>query len=507
MTQAVSVIHSEELPRVPLILDGLSSRFIRENRIVPLEMTDNVLKILMADPSGEEVIAALRVALNADVRVYSGDGRMIEEYIERYYGQETSDINKMIENIEDRGFEFTDEAGEDAGHLKDLASEAPIIKLVNLLISRALEGRASDIHIEPFDDGLVIRFRIDGVLHNVETAPKRLQAAVVSRIKLMAKLNIAERRLPQDGRIRIKVSDREIDLRVSTIPVLYGESVVMRILDKESIVIDLGRLGFSGETLEKFEQLIRKPHGIILVTGPTGSGKTTTLYGALDKINSPDRKIITVEDPVEYQLRGVNQIQIKPQIGLHFATALRHIVRQDPDVIMIGEIRDLETAEIAVQSALTGHLVFSTLHTNDAPSAITRLLDLGVESFLLSSTIRGILAQRLVRVICPHCREKDPSIANREELALFGISADADLYRGKGCERCTFTGYHGRAGVFELLVVDDEFRRLILRNADASELRQAAKGLGMKTILEDGAAKVREGITTLSEVFRVTQEV
>jgi general secretion pathway protein E len=507
MPPAIAVIKTEELPRVPLILDGLSSRFIRENRIIPLEMTNNVLKVLMADPTGEEVIAALRVALNADVQVYSGDGRMIDEYIERYYGQDTRDINKMIENIEDRGFELTDEAGEDVGHLKDLASEAPIIKLVNLLIARALEGRASDIHIEPFDDGLIIRFRIDGVLHNVETAPKRLQAAVVSRIKLMAKLNIAERRLPQDGRIRIKVSDREIDLRVSTIPVLYGESVVMRILDRESIVIDLGRLGFSDETLAKFEQLIRKPHGIILVTGPTGSGKTTTLYGALDKINSPDRKIITVEDPVEYQLRGVNQIQVKPQIGLHFANALRHIVRQDPDVIMIGEIRDLETAEIAVQSALTGHLVFSTLHTNDAPSAITRLLDLGVESFLLSSTIRGILAQRLVRVICPHCREKDPSAASREELALFGIGADADLYRGKGCEKCTFTGYHGRTGVFELLAVEDEFRRLILRNADANELRQTARRLGMKTILEDGAAKVRGGITTLSEVFRVTQEV
>ncbi len=506
MGPTVAVIKTEELPRVPLILDGLSSRFIRENRIIPLELTNNVLKVLMADPSGDEVIDALRVALNADVQVYSGEGRMIDEYIDRYYGQDTQDINKMIENIDDRGLDLTDERGEDVGHLKDLASEAPIIKLVNLLIARALESRASDIHIEPFDDELIIRYRIDGVLHNVETAPKRLQAAIVSRIKIMAKLNIAERRLPQDGRIRIKVSDREIDLRVSTIPVLYGESIVMRILDKESIVIDLDRLGFSDDTLAQFEQLIQKPNGIILVTGPTGSGKTTTLYGALDKINSPDRKIITVEDPVEYQLKGINQIQVKPQIGLNFADALRHIVRQDPDVIMIGEIRDLETAEIAVQSALTGHLVFSTLHTNDAPSAITRLMDLGVESFLLSSTIRGILAQRLVRVICPHCREKDPSAANREELALFGIGADADLYRGKGCEKCTFTGYYGRTGVFELLAVDDEFRRLILRNADANELRQTARRHGMKTLLEDGAAKVRGGMTTSSEVFRVTQE-
>jgi general secretion pathway protein E len=496
----------EKLPKVPLVLDGLSSRFIRENRIVPLELKNDVLKVLMADPVDREVIDALRVALDADVQAYEGDGKVIDDYISRYYGQETQDINKMIENIDDKGFASADEEGEDVGHLKDLASEAPIIKLVNLLIARALESRASDIHIEPFDDELKIRYRIDGVLHNIETAPKKLQAAIVSRIKVMAKLNIAERRLPQDGRIRIKVGDKEIDLRVSTIPVIYGESVVMRILDKESIVIDLALLGFPDGTLSQFYKLIGKPNGIILVTGPTGSGKTTTLYGALDKINTPERKIITVEDPVEYQLKGVNQIQTKPQIGLNFANTLRHIVRQDPDVIMIGEIRDLETAEIAVQSALTGHLVFSTLHTNDAPSAVTRLLDLGVERFLLSSTIRGILAQRLVRVICPHCKEKDHSGANREELALFGIGADVDLFRGKGCEKCTFTGYHGRSGVFELLMIDDEIRRLILRNADANELRQTARTLGMKTILEDGAEKVRRGVTTLSEVFRVTQE-
>ena len=506
MNYVAPAIRTEELPKVPLVLESLSSRFIRESRIVPLDLKNNILKVLMADPADSEVIEALRVALDVAVQVYSGDGKMIDDYISRYYGQETQEINKMIENIDDQGFAFTDEEGEDIAHLKDLASEAPIIKLVNLLIARALESRASDIHIEPFDDELKIRYRIDGVLHDVELAPKKLQAAIVSRIKVMAKLNIAERRLPQDGRIRIKVSDKEIDLRVSTIPVIYGESVVMRILDKESIVIDPALLGFPEDTLMQFYKLIQKPNGIILVTGPTGSGKTTTLYGALDKINSPERKIITVEDPVEYQLKGINQIQTKPQIGLNFANTLRHIVRQDPDVIMIGEIRDLETAEIAVQSALTGHLVFSTLHTNDAPSAITRLLDLGVERFLLSSTIRGILAQRLVRVICPHCKEKDPDGANREELALFGIGADVDLFRGKGCEKCTFTGYHGRSGVFELLMIDDEIRSLILRNADAGELRQTARKLGMKTIMEDGAEKVRKGVTTLSEVFRVTQE-
>jgi len=495
----------EEFPKVPLILDGLSSRFIRESRIVPLELKNNVFKVLMADPGNREVIDALGVALGADVQAHPGDGKAIDDYIARYYDQDSQDINRIIENIDDKGFELTDE-GEDVGHLKDLASEAPIIKLVNLLISRALESRASDIHIEPFDDELKIRYRIDGVLHDVETAPKKLQAAMVSRIKVMAKLNIAERRLPQDGRIRIKVGDKEIDLRVSTIPVIYGESVVMRILDKESIVIDLTLLGFPQDTLAQFYRLIERPNGIILVTGPTGSGKTTTLYGALDKINSPERKIITVEDPVEYQLKGVNQIQVKPQIGLNFANTLRHIVRQDPDVLMIGEIRDLETAEIAVQSALTGHLVFSTLHTNDAPSAITRLLDLGVEKFLLSSTIRGILAQRLVRVICPHCKEKDPTVAGAEQMAPLGIALGGDFYRGRGCEKCTFTGYHGRSGVFELLVVDDEIRRLVLRNADANELRQVARKQGMKTIQEDGAQKVRQGVTTLSEVFRVTQE-
>ena len=507
MRNPIHTLTAEELPKVPLVLDGLSSRFIREYKIIPLEMKNNLLKVLMADPANGEVIDSLRVVLSADVQVYGGDGKMIDDYISRYYSQETQDINKIIENIDENGIEFVGEEGEDVGHLKDLASEAPIIKLVNLLITRAVESRASDIHIEPFEDELKVRYRIDGVLHNIESVPKKLQAALVSRVKIMAKLNIAERRLPQDGRIRLKVGEKEIDLRVSSIPIIYGESVVMRILDKEGIVIDLDQLGFSEETLTPFRNLIRKPHGIILVTGPTGSGKTTTLYGALDKINSPDRKIITVEDPVEYQLKGVNQIQVKPQIGLNFANTLRHIVRQDPDVIMIGEIRDLETAEIAVQSSLTGHLVFSTLHTNDAPSAITRLLDIGVESFLLSSTIRGILAQRLVRVICPHCKEKDLSVISLEELAPFGMGADVDLYRGKGCEKCTFTGYYGRTGVFELLVVEDDIRRLILGSADANELRKKARSLGMKTLLEDGAEKVRKGFTTVSEVFRVTQEV
>ncbi|HTZ38794.1 MAG TPA: type II secretion system ATPase GspE [Syntrophales bacterium] len=505
--QRIPTLAIEDFPVVPLVLEGVSSRFIRENRIIPLEFKDNVLKVVMANPDDRVLVDALRAALDADILVFTGESHVIDDYLSRFYTQESQDIGKIIENIDEGNVGILQgEAEEDVGHLKDLASEAPIIRLVNLLITHAVESRTSDIHIEPYENELRVRYRIDGVLHDIESIPKRLQAAVISRVKIMSKLNIAERRLPQDGRIRLKVGEREIDLRVSSIPVLYGESVVMRILDRKGIMIDLHGLGFPPQTLTAFEQLIAKPNGILLVTGPTGSGKTTTLYGALDRINSPDKKIITVEDPVEYQIGRINQIQVKAQIGLTFSNALRHIVRQDPDVIMIGEIRDLETAEIAVQSALTGHLVFSTLHTNDAPSAITRLLDLGVENFLLSSTIRGILAQRLVRVICPHCREMDPSAASAEELARFGIPAGSQLYRGRGCEKCTGTGYHGRMGIFELLLVDDAIRKLILRDADASQIREAARAGGMRTLLEDGADKVRQGITTAGEVFRVTQE-
>jgi general secretion pathway protein E len=502
----IQYLTAEDLPKVPFVLNGISSRFIRENKIIPLDMKNNVLKVVMANPDNAAAIDALRVATSAEIMVYTCDSNVIDEYLSKFYEQEAQNLNRIIEDLGERSIEFLSEEEEDIGHLKDLASEAPIIRLVNMLITRAIEGRASDIHIEPFEDELKVRYRIDGVLHDIESTPKRLQAAIVSRIKIMAKLNIAERRLPQDGRIRLKVGEKEVDLRVSTIPVLYGESVVMRILHKEGIVIDLDLLGFRPNTLSSFDQLITKPNGIILVTGPTGSGKTTTLYGALDKINSPDKKIITVEDPVEYQLKGVNQIQVKPQIGLNFANTLRHIVRQDPDIIMIGEVRDLETAEIAIQSALTGHLVFSTLHTNDAPSAITRLLDMGVENFLLSSTIRGILAQRLVRIICPVCKETDPTITDREELKLLGIDAAAALYRGKGCESCAFTGYYGRKGIFELLVVDDNVRKLILKNADANQIRDVAREHGMKTLLEDGAEKIKTGETTLREVLRVTQE-
>ncbi|MFH2047496.1 MAG: type II secretion system ATPase GspE [Pseudomonadota bacterium] len=497
----------DSFPKVPFILEGISSRFIRENKIVPIDMKNNSLLVVMSNPQDKATIDALRVALATDIIVYEADSRMIDDYIAKFYGQESSDINHIIDNIDENDVQFAGEDEEDIGHLKDLAAEAPIIRLVNLFITRAVESRSSDIHIEPFEDELKVRYRIDGVLHDIESVPKKLQAAVVSRIKIMAKLNIAERRLPQDGRIKMIIGSREIDLRVSSIPVLYGESVVMRILDQEGIVIDLNLLGFPSDTLLKFNQLIEKPNGIMLVTGPTGSGKTTTLYGALDKINSPDKKIITVEDPIEYQLKGINQIQVKPQIGLNFPTILRHIVRQDPDIIMIGEIRDLETAEIAMQSALTGHLVFSTMHTNDAPSAVTRLLDLGVENFLISSTISGILAQRLVRVICPDCKKIDELSLNKEDLIRLGIGDNVPLYKGAGCEKCSFTGYFGRTGIFELLYIDENIRHLILKDAEVTRIRQAANKNGMRTLLEDGIKKVKEGVTTLSEIFRVTQEL
>jgi general secretion pathway protein E len=499
-------IKSEDLPKVPFFLEGISSRFIRENRAVPLELKDNRLKVIMADPGDRETIDALKVATAADVVVYTTDNTALGEYISRFYGHETKDIHSIVEDIGEAGYEFIREEEEDVGHLKDLASEAPIIRLTNLIITRAVESRASDIHIEPFEDELKVRYRIDGVLHDAESTPIRLHAAIVSRIKIMAKLNIAERRLPQDGRIKLKISDKEIDLRVSTVPVLHGESVVMRILRKEGIMINLDLLGFPHDTLAHFNRLISRPNGIMLVTGPTGSGKTTTLYGALDKINSPEKKIITVEDPVEYQMKGINQIQVKPQIDLNFANTLRHIVRQDPDIIMIGEIRDLDTAEIAIQSALTGHLVFSTLHTNDASSSITRLLDMGVENFLLSSTVRGVLAQRLVRVICPSCKEIDRSDAHKQELTELGIDGATTLYRGVGCEHCASTGYHGRMGIFELLIVDEDIRRLILKHADSKQLGAAARKNGMRTLIEDGIAKIQAGITTFSEILRVTQE-
>lgn len=507
MHSTVPYLEPENFPKVPFVMETLSVRFIRENRIVPLELRDDALKIVMADPYNQAVIDAVKVAVSRNLEIYTSESRAIEDHLEKFYSQDVTDINKIIENIDDDSSVHYIPEEEDVGHLQDLASEAPIIKLVNIIITRAVESRASDIHIEPFENEVRVRYRIDGVLHDIEIIPKKLQAAIFSRIKIMAKLNIAERRLPQDGRIKLKVGGAEIDVRVSSVPVLYGESLVMRLLGQQGIKIDMEALGFPADSLAAFNSLIRNPNGIILVTGPTGSGKTTTLYGALDKINSPDKKIITVEDPIEYHLRGINQIQVMPQIGLDFPNILRHIVRQDPDIIMIGEIRDLETAEIAIQSSLTGHLVFSTLHTNDAPSAVTRLLDIGVPNFLLAATIRGVLAQRLVRVICPHCREVDPEAAGDERAGELFPGEKVTLYRGRGCDECAHTGFLGRSGIFELFTMDSGIHQLIIQNADGLRIREAARKNGMRTLMEDGLLKVKAGVTTINEIFRATQEL
>jgi general secretion pathway protein E len=450
------------------------------------------------------IVDDLRQSTGLDVRLVVCLPEAITEAIDRTYeGGSTTALQRIVEGMED---DVRGDGDEDVNHLRDMAFEAPVVRLVNLLVENAIASEASDIHIEPFEDTLRIRYRIDGILYDQEAPPRRLQAAVTSRIKIMAEMNIAERRLPQDGRIRVTLHGRRVDIRVSTIPTVHGESIVMRLLDRSSVFLPMERLGFTPQMLARFEKLITRPHGILLVTGPTGSGKTTTLYAALDKINSPDRKIITVEDPVEYQLKGVNQIPVKPKIGLTFASGLRHIVRQDPDVILVGEIRDLETAEISIQASLTGHLVFSTLHTNDAPSAVTRLQDMGVEPYLLSSVLEGVLAQRLVRRICQVCRIPDtPSAADIEAL---GIEADphTKLFRGRGCDDCRGTGYRGRTGIYELFAITEDVRSLIIRRASSREIRRLAIETGMVTLRQDGWARAVDGVTTIEEVLRVTQE-
>jgi len=497
----------DDFPKEPVLINHLSIPFMRESKFIPARLIKNELTVIMNNPLDFYTIDAIRLATGYDVQVLYGKEETITWAIEQYYGSGTTSMEKIIEDMESIP-EYQTEDEENIDHLRDMASEGPVIRLVNLIITQAIELRASDIHFEPFEDQFRVRYRIDGVLHDVESPPKRLQAAIVSRVKIMAKLNIAERRLPQDGRIILRVKGKEIDFRVSCVPTIYGESIVLRILDKSSIVLDIEKLGFPEDTLIGFNRLIERPHGIILVTGPTGSGKTTTLYCALQKINSPEMKIITVEDPVEYQLKGINQIQVKPSIGLTFSNALRSIVRQDPDVILIGEIRDSETAEIAIHSALTGHLVLSTLHTNDAPSAITRLIDMGMEDYLLSSTIIGILAQRLVRVACPYCREPyspDPAIIKEMKLEDQHPS-DWNVFSVKGCEKCSNTGYWGRTAIFEFLEITDGIRRLILEKRDSNVIKEVARKNGMRTLREDGWLKARQGVSTISEVLRVTQE-
>ena len=502
--QGLPFLTGEELPSTPPALKDVSPKYLRQYVACPIAVEGSVLSVATAEPTNPLLVDDLQQNLGVTVKLYVAPGAAILEAIERAYGANTA-LQKIVEGMGpggDRDGEFE----EDVNHLRDMAFEAPVVRLVNILIDGALAADASDIHIEPFEESLHVRYRIDGLLYDQEAPPRRLRAALTSRIKIMAEMNIAERRLPQDGRIRVTAHGRRVDIRVSTVPTIHGESIVMRLLDRSSVFLPFDRLGFASRAAETFEGLIRRPHGILLVTGPTGSGKTTTLYAALDKINRPDLKIITVEDPVEYQLKGVNQIPVKPKIGLSFAAGLRHIVRQDPDVIMVGEIRDLETAEIAIQSALTGHLVFSTLHTNDAPGAITRLQDMGCEPYLFSSVLNGVLAQRLVRRICEVCRV--PKAAERAELAALGISATGaeELFQGKGCEECRGTGYRGRTGIYELLRITEDVRSLIVRKAPAGEIRRCAVAHGMLTLREDGWAKACAGVTTVAEILRVTQE-
>ncbi len=480
-------------------------KFMKQYKFVPIGVVNDVVKVALSDPLDKYTLDSLRIFSGKSLELFLSSEKDIMEAIEQYFGGNVQ-MSTIMEGMREEETESEGvELHEDVHHLRDMAFEAPIVKMVNMLITRAVESRASDIHIEPFENNVKVRYRIDGALSELEPLPKRIQAATISRVKIMSRLNIAERRLPQDGRIRLRVSGRDIDLRVSTMPTIYGESIVMRILDRSSALIVLEQIGFPENTLEKYKNLITTPYGMLLVTGPTGSGKTTTLYASLSELNSHDKKIITIEDPIEYQIEGINQIHVKPNIGLTFANGLRHIVRQDPDIIMIGEIRDVETAEIAINSALTGHLVFSTLHTNDASGAVTRLLNMGIENFLVSSSLIGVLAQRLVRVICPSCKElfmPSQEIVEKSELSETSI----ETYHGAGCDNCRHTGYKGRAGIFELMEVTEEIRQLVLEKTSTDIIRQKATSHGMQILRECGWQKVREGITTIEEVLRVTQE-
>jgi general secretion pathway protein E len=498
------LVRTDDLPDQLPDLPDISVRFLKQNLILPVSESNGDLTVVMANPRDEFARKALAMASGKNIITQVGIASEVENGIEKLLGGGRSAMGQIVESL------GGDEEGdlEDVEHLRDLASEAPVIRLVNLVMQRAVESRASDIHIEPFENRLKVRYRIDGVLQEVEAPPAKSTAAVISRIKIMAKLNIAERRLPQDGRIMHRVQGKELDLRVSTVPTSHGESVVMRILDRESIILDFDSLGFDDDIRRDFVHQLEMPHGIILVTGPTGSGKTTTLYTALSALNSPERKIITVEDPVEYQLEGINQIQAKSSIGLDFAHALRAIVRQDPDVIMIGEMRDLETARIAIQSALTGHLVLSTIHTNDAAGGVTRMLDMGVEDYLLTSTVNAILAQRLVRTLDIEHREPYellPELAREIGLTKLGERDKYVFFRPVATPENP-TGYRGRTTILELLPMTDPIRRLVMRHATSGEIEEEAVRGGMRTMYLDGLNKCLAGVTTLDEILRVTQE-
>ncbi|MDO8603303.1 MAG: type II secretion system ATPase GspE [Candidatus Omnitrophota bacterium] len=508
---AQAVSEALDIPYVNLgsyIIDSEVIKLIPETvakkyKAVPIFKIRNTLTVAMADPKDIVAIDDLSRKAKCDIEAMLATESAIANAIEQYYCTSSSfdDVVKDIDKenrFQSTGAEF------DSTKLAEIAEEAPVIKLVNMIIMQAVKDKASDIHIEPEETRLAVRFRIDGILHEMFSPPKHLEPALMSRIKVLSKMDIAEKRKPQDGRFNMKAMDRDIDLRVSSFPTIYGENIVIRILDRGSILLGLDKVGFSGEAQKEFEKFIKYPHGIILVTGPTGSGKTTTLYSALSTIDSEEKNVITIEDPVEYHLGRIRQSQVNPKAGLTFATGLRSILRQDPDIIMVGEIRDKETAEISVQAALTGHLVFSTLHTNDAAGALSRLIDMGIEPFLISSSILGILAQRLVRKICDKCKEE--YIPSEDILKGFGIGQKKIFFKGKGCSVCKNTGYSGRIGIFELLIVNDKIRKLIVDKASSDVIKKTAVDIGMKTLREDGLDKVLKGITTSEEVIKATQE-
>jgi type IV pilus assembly protein PilB len=477
-------------------LNLVPEKLAKEKNIIPLFKIGNTLTIAMSEPQDLMTIDQIRLRSGLDVEAVLSTPTAIANAIDQFYGA-SGTMEEVLGSIEDQGLIKT---SEDMGvkALEELAQEAPVVKFVNMLIMEAVKDRASDIHLEPEENFLRIRFRIDGVLQEISSPPKHIQAAIISRIKVLSKMDIAEKRKPQDGQLQMRVENRNIDVRASTFPTIYGENVVLRILDKANVILELSQLGFAADMLRYFKELIERPNGIILVTGPTGSGKTTTLYAAIQAINSENRNIITLEDPVEYHLPMIRQSQINPKAGVTFANGLRSILRQDPDVIMVGEIRDLETADIAVQAALTGHLVFSTLHTNDAAGTVTRLLDMGVEPFLVSSSVIGILAQRLVRVVCNKCKEEYTPTEK-----FYGVDK---FYRGKGCRGCKNSGFHGRVGIYELLLMNDKIKKLIVSKASSEDIKKAAQEAGMRTLREDGVLKVKNGLTTIEEVLRVTAE-
>ncbi|MGE5530137.1 MAG: type II secretion system ATPase GspE [Patescibacteria group bacterium] len=495
-----------EIPSAALA--ALTPRLAERFKVVPLRLEEGRLTVAVSDPFDLERLDLLRDLTGLALRPALATGQAIEDALRRYYRGGGETVAAVLEGLDETDLLIlqNEEGISDLAALESIANEAPIIRLVNLLLVNAVKAEASDVHLEPFEDEVKVRYRIDGILYEVDAPPKRLYPAVLSRIKLMAGMDITEKRLPQDGRIRLRMAERDLDLRVAVAPTLHGESVVLRILNRQNMLFSLETLGFSPHTLAQFTKLIERPHGMILVTGPTGSGKTTTLYAVLAKLNITGRKIITIEDPVEYELKGVNQMQVNPKINFGFAQGMRTIVRHDPDVILVGEIRDRETAEVAIQSALTGHLVFSTLHTNDAAGAFTRLLDMGIEEYLVASTIRGVLAQRLVRRICPACRTSRSITA--EELERLGaeIPPGQTVHWGAGCPRCNRIGYRGQVGLYELLLTSPEIESMVMARTSSSRLREQAVKEGLVTLRQDGVAKVREGVTSVGEVLRVTQE-